>query len=108
MFQSILSVFRATLPHYDIGGRLMRSFEDAGLPTSYLIWESIAGGPTSPLWQSLALSYRVLLPHFERLGLTPADDGDSATIGDRLIAEASALRAQIVSVPQSCAWAVRP
>jgi hypothetical protein len=54
------------------------------------------------------LAYRVLLPHFVSLDLTPADDGDPETIGDRLIAEATALRAQIVSVPQSCAWAVRP
>jgi SAM-dependent methyltransferase len=107
MVQCVLSVFRATLPHHDVGGRLMRSFEDAGLPTPDLIWESIAGGPGSPLWQWLALAYRVLLPHFVSLDLAPADDGDPETIGDRLIAEATALRAQIVSVPQSCAWAVR-
>jgi SAM-dependent methyltransferase len=108
MSHGLVSVFRVMLPHYDIGGRLMQCFEDAGLPTPHLIWESIAGGPASPMWQWLALGYRVLLPHFPSLGLAPADDGDPETIGDRLIAEAMALRAQIVSVPQSCAWAVRP
>src|ERR1700687_278332 len=67
--------------------------------------ESIAGGHASPMWQWHAMSYRVLLPHFVRLGVAPADDGDPETIGDRLSAQAAALRAQIVSRPQSCAWA---
>jgi ubiquinone/menaquinone biosynthesis C-methylase UbiE len=106
--QCIISVFRATMPNYDIGGRLMRCFEDAGLPTPELIWESIAGGHASPMWQWVAMSYRVLLPHIVSLGVAPADDGDPETLGDRLTAQAAALRAQIVSVPQSCAWAIRP
>jgi SAM-dependent methyltransferase len=108
MGEAAISVLRATMPHYDIGGQLMRCFEDAGLPTPHLIWESIAGGPASPIWPWLAVSYRVLLPHITRLGLPPADDGDPETIGERLTAQATAIRAQIVSMPQSCAWAVRP
>jgi SAM-dependent methyltransferase len=106
--QSIMSSARARTPHYDIGGRLMRCFEDAGLPTPHLIWESIAGGPASPLWQWYSMAYRVLLPHILSLGLAPADDGDPETICDRLTEQAAALRAQIVSGPQSCAWAIRP
>jgi SAM-dependent methyltransferase len=106
--QCIISVARAMMPHYDIGGRLMRCFEDAGLPTPRLIWESIAGGHASPMWQWIAMSYRVLLPHIVRLDLAHVDDGDPETLGDRLTAQAAARRAQIVSVPQSCAWAVHP
>jgi ubiquinone/menaquinone biosynthesis C-methylase UbiE len=106
--QCLISVARATQPNYDIGGRLIRCFEDASLPTPHLIWESIVGGPASPLWQLTAMSYRVVLPHIVRLGLAPADDGDPETLGDRLTAAAADLRAQIVSPPQSCAWAIRP
>jgi 2-polyprenyl-3-methyl-5-hydroxy-6-metoxy-1,4-benzoquinol methylase len=102
------SMYRASLPHYDVGGRLMRCFEDAGLPTPHLIWESIAGGPASPLWRLFALFYRSMLPHIVGLGLAPPDEGDPDALADRLTAAAAALRAQIVSKPQSCAWTTRP
>jgi SAM-dependent methyltransferase len=101
-------VFDAMLPHRDVGGRLIACFEDAGLPTPHLIWESIAGGHDSPLWRLSAMTYRSMLPHFSRLGLAPVDEGDPDTLADRLIEAAAARRAQIVSKPQSCAWATRP
>jgi SAM-dependent methyltransferase len=101
-------VFDSMLPHRDVGGRLIACFEDAGLPTPNLIWESIAGGSDSLLWRLFAMTYRSMLPHFSSLGLAPADEGDPDTLADRLVAAAAAVRAQIVSKPQSCAWATRP
>jgi SAM-dependent methyltransferase len=106
--KSLNPVFDAMLPHRDVGGRLIACFEDAGLPTPHLIWESIAGGYDSPLWRLFAMTYRSMLPHFSRLGLALADEGDPDTLADRLVAAAAAVRAQIVSKPQSCAWATRP
>jgi hypothetical protein len=41
------AAFHALLPHADVGTRLVACFEEAGLPTPHLIWESIAGGPAS-------------------------------------------------------------
>ena len=41
------------------------------------------------------------------LRLAPADEGDPDTLGERLVSAAAAVRAQIVSKPQSCAWAIR-
>jgi hypothetical protein len=70
-------------------------------------WESIAGSHASPLWRLSAMTYRSMLPHIADLGLTPADDGNPETLADRLTAAAAAVRAQIVSKPQSCAWAIR-
>jgi SAM-dependent methyltransferase len=102
------SVFDAMLPHRDVGGRLIACFEEADLPTPHLIWESIAGGSDSPLWRLLAMTYRSMLPHISRLGLAPADVGDPGALADRLFAAAAAVRAQIVSKPQSCAWVIRP
>jgi SAM-dependent methyltransferase len=109
MEQCLSSVFCAMLPHRDVGGRLIACFEEAGLPTPRLIWESIAGGYDSPLWRLLAMTYRSMLPHIAASReFAPADVGDAGTLGDRLVAEAAAVRAQIVSKPQSCAWVIRP
>jgi SAM-dependent methyltransferase len=101
------AVFNAMLPHRDVGGRLVACFEEAGLTMPHLIWESIAGGYSSPLWRLSAMTYRSMLPQIARLARVPADVGDPATLADRLVAAAAAVRAQIVSKPQSCAWAIR-
>jgi hypothetical protein len=49
-----------------------------------------------------------MFPHIARLEptLTEADDPDS--LAEQLTAAAVAARAQIVSKPQSCAWAIKP
>jgi SAM-dependent methyltransferase len=103
--QCLSAVFDAVLPHRDVGGRLVACFAEAGLPTPQLIWESIAGGHESPLWQLAAMTYRSVSSQATRR--MPADVGDPDTLGDRLVEAAAALRAQIVSKPQSCAWAIR-
>jgi ubiquinone/menaquinone biosynthesis C-methylase UbiE len=102
------AAFRAMLPHIGAGGRLFAHFEAAGLMAPRLIWESIAGGPESPLWRLFAMTYRSMFPHIARLepALTEADDPDS--LAERLTAAAVTARAQIVSKPQSCAWAIKP
>jgi ubiquinone/menaquinone biosynthesis C-methylase UbiE len=102
------AAFRATLPNIDAGCRLFANFEAAGLLAPRLIWESIAGGPESPLWRLFAMTYRSMFPHVARIepALTEADDPDS--LAERLTAAAAAARAQIVSKPQSCAWAIKP
>ena len=104
-----LSFDFCTLPHRDVGGRLITCFEQAGLPTPRLTWESIAGGHESPLWRLMAMTYQSMLPQIAaNQGLASADVGDPDTLVDRLVAEAMAVRAQIVSKPQSCAWVRRP
>jgi SAM-dependent methyltransferase len=105
--QCLSAAFDSALPHRDVGGRLVACFEEAGLPTPHLIWESIAGGHNSPLWRLLAMTYRSMLPRITHLGLAPANLGDPDSLEDRLAAAAATVRAQIVSKPQSCAWAIR-
>jgi hypothetical protein len=102
------AAFRATLPHIDAGCRLFAYFEAAGLLAPRLIWESISGGPESPLWRLFAMTYRSMFPHIARIepALTEADDPD--LLAERLTAASTAARAQIVSKPQSCAWAIKP
>jgi ubiquinone/menaquinone biosynthesis C-methylase UbiE len=102
------AAFRATLPHINAGCRLFAHFETAGLFAPNLIWESIAGGPESPLWRLFSMTYRSMFPSIARIdpALTEADHPDS--LAERLTAAATATRAQIVSKPQSCAWAIKP
>jgi hypothetical protein len=57
----------------------------------------------------LAMTYQSMLPQIAgSQGVASAEVGDPGTVTDRLVAEAMAVRAQIVSKPQSCAWAIRP
>jgi len=106
--QCLNTAFDATLPHRDVGERLVACFQEAGLPIPRLIWESIAGGHDSPLWCLLAMTYQSMLPQIARQASAAAEIGDPCTLCDRMIAAATAVHAQIVSKPQSCAWVVRP
>jgi SAM-dependent methyltransferase len=102
------AVFEATVASPDVAGRLVACFEEADLASPQLIWECVVGDYTSPIARWLALSYRSMLPHVTRLGLVPDDVGDPETLVERLEQELRVARAQIVSRPQVCAWAVRP
>jgi SAM-dependent methyltransferase len=98
----------ATVPSPDVAGRLVACFVEAGLPSPHLICECVIGDSTSLLAQWWALTYRSMLPHIARLGLEPTSVGDPETLVERLEAELAAVHAQMVSIPQICAWAVRP
>src|SRR5262249_30681827 len=102
------AAFRATLPRIDVGSRLFAHFEAAALPAPNLIWESITGGPESPMWTLFAMNYRRMFPHIARLkpALTEADDPDA--LAQQLFWAAVARGGQIVPKPQSCAWAIKP
>jgi hypothetical protein len=55
----------------------------------------------------MVMTYQTLLPHIAG-SRGSSDVGDPATLADRLQSEAAATRAQIISKPQVCAWAIRP
>jgi SAM-dependent methyltransferase len=98
----------AAMPSPDVAGRLVECFGEAGLPSPHLFCECVIGDSTSSIARWLALTYRAMLPHIVRLGLEPAGVGDPETLVQRLEAELAAVRAQVVSNPQICGWAVRP
>jgi SAM-dependent methyltransferase len=101
------AAFVATVPSPDVPCRLVACFAEAGLPSPHLFCECIVGDSSSPIARWVALSYRSMLPHIERLGLEPASAGDPETLVERLEAALRAVRAQVVLSPQICAWAVR-
>ena len=102
------AAFVATIPSPDVAGRLVACFAEAGLPSPHLICECVIGDSTSLVARWLALTYRAMLPHIARLGLEPTCVGDPETLAERLEAELAAVRAQVVSNPQICGWAVQP
>jgi hypothetical protein len=102
------AAFVATQPSPDVAGRLVACFAEAGLPSPHLICECVIGDSTSLVARWLALTYRAMLPHIARLGLEPTCVGDPETLAERLEAELAAVRAQVVSNPQICGWAVQP
>lgn len=101
------AAFVATQPSPDVAGRLVACFMEAGLPSPHLFCECVVGDSTSPIARWLALTYRSMLPHIARLGLEPASVGDPETLIERLEAELTAVRAQVISNPQICGWVVR-
>jgi SAM-dependent methyltransferase len=98
----------ATVASPDVAGRLVACFVEAGLPSPHLFCECVIGDSTSLVARWLALTYRSILPHVKRLGLEPTSVGDLETLVERLEAALTAVRAQVVSNPQVCGWAVRP
>jgi cyclopropane fatty-acyl-phospholipid synthase-like methyltransferase len=98
----------ATEPSPDVACRLVACFVEAGLPSPHLFCECLIGDSTSLIPRWWALTYRSMLPHIVRLGLEPNSVGDPETLVERLEAELTTVRAQVVSNPQICAWAVRP
>jgi protein-L-isoaspartate O-methyltransferase len=54
-----------------------------------------------------AVTYQVFLPLIEKLGLTHSEVGEPATLYERMLAEARAVRTQYVSAPMVSAWARR-
>jgi len=105
---AVNAAFVATLPSPDVAGRLVACFAEAGLPSPHLICECVIGDSASPIARWIALGYRSMLPHITRLGLAPTSVGDPETLVERVEAELRAVRAQVVSAPQICGWAVRP
>jgi hypothetical protein len=106
--ESLSAFMHVALPGRDVAGRLAACFEDAGLPTPRLIWELVASGSPSQHARYIALTYQVFLPHILRLCITHSEIGDPATLYDRLVSASIAARAQDVSLPQVCAWSIRP
>lgn len=100
-------LFRVGMPSYDVAGRLVACFKDAGLPEPTLFWESLAFAGTNPAparW--LAATFQSLYPRMEELGLLDPMIGDPKTLSGRLQAEVGA-NDQIVRSAQVAAWARR-
>ena len=105
---SVFKLFRVALPNYDIAGRIIPCFLDAGLPEPRVLWESIVPGSDMKYLRWFVHMYQTLLPLMERFGVVDPIVGDPATLQDRLIEEWRPTRAQGATPPYASAWAIRP
>jgi 2-polyprenyl-3-methyl-5-hydroxy-6-metoxy-1,4-benzoquinol methylase len=103
---AIVEVFRRTLPHYDIAGRLIGLFADARLPCPKVSCEvPIGGGTASPLYAWLAETLRSLSPQISQLGMATGDLMPIDSLESRLRAATVAASSQVEGPGQICAWA---
>jgi len=87
------------------GGRLRRTFLDAGLPEPVTRLEApVEGGPASVYYDYVALSVRSMLPEAERLALGGFSARDTTTLAARLRNEVVALGGTLVAWPVVSAW----
>jgi SAM-dependent methyltransferase len=75
-------------PDIEMGLKLFRAFQDAGLPAPQLCHDApIGGGPDWPGYAYLAGTVRSLLPFLRQVGALTAEEVDIETLEDRLRAE---------------------
>jgi hypothetical protein len=92
----------------EAGGRLRRTFLDAGLRDPVTRLEArLEGGPDSPYYRYVAESVRSMLPEARRLGLGGFDDRDADALADRLRDQAVALGSALVVWPVVLGWATK-
>jgi ubiquinone/menaquinone biosynthesis C-methylase UbiE len=92
--------------HADLGWRLHRVFQGAGLPLPKMRFEALMDPqPDSPLYQYVADTVAHLLPKAIELGVPVANQIDTTVIAERMRAEMNAVGFPMMSTPVVCAWA---
>ena len=105
---SIKRFMLAGLPSPDVAGRMIPCFIDAGLPEPKVLWEWVVMGSKDDIWlRSFMLTYKTFLPLMQKFGTVDPRVGDPETLGERIVAQAIARRAQSVTGPFASAWAVK-
>ena len=106
--RSFKRLMLAALPSPDVAGRMIPCFIDAGLPEPKSCGSSVVLGSKDDIWlRSFVLTYKTLLPLMQRFGTVDPGVGDPDTLAQRIVAEASARRAQSVTGPFASAWALK-
>ena len=105
--QWIVEAFRSAGIETDMGIKLHSAFVAAGLPAPSMRMYPIVGGPEAAMdWlRGVAGIVHTMRPDIVRLGLATAEEVDSATLVDRLRAEAAATDSVIVAPGMVAAWA---
>ena len=100
-----MGALRSLVPNFDVSGRLVDSFSQAGLGTPVLFCEVPVGdGEQSPIATWVAETLRTLLPQIVERGWASEGVVDIDTLEKRLRAAASATRSQVSAPRQVCAW----
>ncbi|WP_161630352.1 class I SAM-dependent methyltransferase [Mycobacterium sp. UM_CSW] len=90
---------------FDVGGRLVRVFREAGLPAPSMFTETLVESAVdSQLLPWIVGLAREVLPHMVAAGVMTAEQLAIDTLLDRLRYQADSSDCQLEFVPQMCAW----
>jgi ubiquinone/menaquinone biosynthesis C-methylase UbiE len=105
----LIETLRRSGAHVDLGPRLHRVFQAAGLPTPEMRFEAVMDGrDDSPLYQYLADTMERLLPKALEYGIPGAEKLDIASLPGRVRAEMNAAGYAMAVASMVCAWCRTP
>ena len=106
---SVVETLRRSGAHVDLGPRLHRVFQAAGLPLPSMRFESVMDPrDDSPFYQYIADTFERLLPKALEYGIPGCADVDVSSIPDKIRAELNVLGYAPVVAPVVCAWCKKP
>jgi ubiquinone/menaquinone biosynthesis C-methylase UbiE len=101
----IVETLRRSGAHIDLGPRLHRVFQAAGLPLPAMRFEAVMDPrPDSPLYDHVADTVTNLLPKAIEYGIPGATEIDVASIATHIRAEINAVGYAMIASPMICAW----
>ncbi len=105
----MIETLRHSGAHVDLGPRLHRVFQAAGLPLPNMRFEAVMDPrDDSPLYQFIADTIERLLPKSIEYGIPGAAELDIASIPDRIRAELNVVGYAALVTPVVCAWCRKP
>ena len=105
----LVETLRRSGAHVDLGPRMHRVFQAAGLPLPNMRFEAIMDArDDSPLYQFVADTMANLLPKALEFGIPGATEMDIASIPDRIRAELNVVGYAMLVAPMVCAWCTTP
>ena len=105
----VVETLRRSGAHVDLGPRLHRVFQAAGLPLPNMRFEAVMDPrDDTPLYHYIADTIERLLPQAVEYGIPGAAGLDIASIPDRIRADLNAIGYAPLVAPVVCAWCNKP
>jgi hypothetical protein len=105
----VVETLRRSGAQVDLGPRLHRVFQAAGLPLPSMRFEAVMDPrDDSPVYQYIADTIERLLPKALEYGIPGTSELDVASIPDRIRAELNVVGYAALVAPMVCAWCNKP
>jgi len=105
----VVETLRRSGAHVDLGPRLHRVFQTAGLPLPNMRFEALMDPrDDSPLYQYIADTVERLLPKALEYGIPGTTELNIANIPDQMRAELNVVGYAALGAPMVCAWCKKP
>ena len=104
----VVETLRRSGAHVDLGPRIHRVFQSAGLPLPNMRFEAVMDPrPDSPIYDYIAETVANILPKAIEYGIPGATEIDVTTIASAIRAEMNAVGYAMLTSPMICAWCVK-